>query len=198
MIWKQSRKKKTIETRSQKFLLYAYGTHQRINRARSLETQTLGNGMILERNHKKSNMERCCAYTVVDLLNVNLSKLTNMVDSLQIRFFSYLDVIALFIMHEVNCIKTPGHVILRNPLIRVLTPLYWHLNNLCCSAKITLKPLKVIVVLGWPGPHVTSPTNSVESRQVRAMVTIPRGCCCYLMVLDTTWLHSHWSVAKNP
>ena len=122
------------------------------------------------------------------------------IDSSQIFlfFFSYFDVIALFIMHEVDCIKTPGHVILRNPLIRVLTPLHWHLNNLCCSAKITLEPLKVIVVLGWPGPHVTSPTNSVESRQVRAMVTIPRGCCCYLMVLDTTWLHSHWSVAKNP
>ena len=111
--------------------------------------------------------------------------------------FTYLNAIAFFIMHKVDCIKTPGHVILRDPLISILSSLYRHLNNLCCFSKITLEPLEVIVVLGWPGPHVSSPTSSVESRQVGAMVTIPRGCCCYLVILNTTWLHSHWSVAKN-
>jgi len=120
----------------------------------------------------------------------------NMEDSHWARF-TYLNVIPFFIMHEVDCIKTPGHVILRDPLIQILSPLYWHLNNLRCSSKVTLEPLEVIVVLGWPSSDVSPPTPSVEPRQVRAMVTIPRGCCCYFLVLDTTWLHSHWSVAKN-
>jgi len=35
-----------------------------------------------------------------------------------------LNVIPFFIMHEVDCIKTPGHVILRDPLIQILSPLY--------------------------------------------------------------------------
>ena len=117
-------------------------------------------------------------------------------DNHSIRF-TYLNAITFFIMHKVDCIKTPGHVILRDPLIEILSPLYRHLDNLGCFSKITLEPLEMVVVFSWPGPHVSSPTPSVESRQVRVMVTIPRGCCCYLVVLNTTWLHSHWSVAKN-
>ena len=100
-------------------------------------------------------------------------------------------------MHKMDPVETPRDIILRNPLVGILTSLYGHLNDLRCSSEVNLQPLVVVIVFCWPGSHVSSPTAPVEPRQVRAMVPIPHRCWRNLVVLDAACLHSHWSVAKN-
>ena len=94
-------------------------------------------------------------------------------------------------------VKTPCHVILRDPLLKVLTSLRGYLSNLRCFSEVNLQPLVVIVVLGWPGPHVPSPSSSVETGQKRGMVPIPLRWWRNPVVLDSACLHSHWTITKS-
>ena len=111
--------------------------------------------------------------------------------------FPYFNIVPLLIRNKVQRVKTPCHVILRDPLLKVLTSLRRYLNNLRCFSEVNLQPLVVIVVLGWPGPHVPSPSSSVETRQKRGMVPIPLRWCRNPVVFDSTCLHSHWAITES-
>ena len=111
--------------------------------------------------------------------------------------FPYFNIVPLLIRNKVQRVKTPGHVILRDPLLKVLTSLCRYLNNLRCFSEVNLQPLVVIVVLGWPGPHVPSPSSSVETRQKRGMVPIPLRWCRNPVVFDSACLHSHWAITES-
>ena len=111
--------------------------------------------------------------------------------------FPYFNIVPLLIRNKVQRVKTPCHVILRDPLLKVLTSLRRYLNNLRCFSEVNLQPLVVIVVLGWPGPHVPSPSSSVETGQKRGMVPIPLRWCRNPVVFDSTCLHSHWAITES-
>lgn len=60
----------------------------------------------------------------------------------------YLDIISFLVRPEIDSIQATGHVILRDPLVRVLSPLSRNPNDFRGASEIYLQPLVAVIVLG--------------------------------------------------
>ena len=108
----------------------------------------------------------------------------------------YLDVISFLVRHIINSIQAMHHVILRHPLICVLTSLSGNPYYFSSSSEVNLYPLISVVVLRWPCSYVPSMAASIKSRSVGTVEVVPSRWWRHLMILQSVVLQSHWPVAQ--
>ena len=87
--------------------------------------------------------------------------------------FTYLYRISLLIRPKIHCIQATCHVILRHPLISVLSPLGGNPYNFCRSSEVTLNPLITVIVLCRPGSDPSAMATDIKPRSIRTMEVVP-------------------------
>ena len=98
------------------------------------------------------------------------------------------------VLSKEHVVLTIREIILRNPMVRVLSSLSGNLHHSRRVAKINLEPLVTIVMTCAPSAHPGTCSSEVKSSVAGAVVFIKGGCSAKLLGSDAAILHSQWLV----
>ena len=98
------------------------------------------------------------------------------------------------VLSKEHVVLTIREIILRNPMVRVLSSLSGNLHNSRRVAKINPEPLVTIVMTCAPSAHPGTCSLEVKSSVAGTVVFIKGRCSAKLLGSDAAILHPQWLV----